>query len=100
MCSVSVVFDQYQPFIPQPSQWPQTPLLPLPYGQTGPRQRAFPTTEELRELLDSFHRAVEAAKTFDRLTGQPDCEDPEKAKLLDRVRELERRMDGIDAATA
>lgn len=35
---------------------------------------------------------MEGAKTVDKLTGQPDCEDPEKAKLVARVEELEKKL--------
>lgn len=47
---------------------------------------------ELRLLIAEFKQALEAAKAVDRLTGQPDCEDPEKVKLVDRVAELERQV--------
>lgn len=83
MCFTSAVFDQYQQYIPQPQQWQPTP--------------SWPTPAELRELIDSFNRAFEAAKTFDRLTKQPDCEDPDKAKLLDRIALLEKRLDAVEA---
>lgn len=89
MCATSVIFDQYGPWIPTPQQqWPQRPIDPAPYSNG-----------ELRELIDSFKEALEAAKKFDRLTNQPDCEDPDKAKLLDRVVELERRLDAIENAS-
>lgn len=88
MCNVSMVMDQYRPYIPYtpPQQW----TWPRPTG---------PTAEELRELIESFRDAVKAAEVFDRLTGQPDCVDPEKAELVDRVAELERRLDEMAAMT-
>jgi hypothetical protein len=82
MCNVSAVFDQYQPVFPETYPYPQHPV---PY-----------TNDELRELIESFKQALEAAKKFDRITKQPDCEDPDKAKLLDRVADLERRLDAIE----
>lgn len=82
MCNVSMIFDTYKPYIP--TQWTPTPTVVQPY-----------TAEELRELIESFKQAVEAAKSFDRLTGQPDCEDPEKAQLIERVAELEAKLDEI-----
>ena len=81
MCSTSAVFDQYHPYIPQPDQW-------HPWSSPEPQISAA----ELRELIDSFYKALEAARIFDRITNQPDCEDSEKAKLLDRVAELEHRL--------
>lgn len=50
---------------------------------------------ELRKLIDEFKEAMKAAKTVDRLTGQPDCVDPEKAKLQERVAELEKKLADI-----
>jgi hypothetical protein len=44
---------------------------------------------DLRKLIANYREAMKAAETVDRLTGQPDCEDPEKAKLKERVAELE-----------
>ena len=42
-----------------------------------------------QKKIDDFKRTIEAAKTVDALTGQPDCVDPEKAKLMQAI---ERRM--------
>lgn len=62
MCAVSVIYDM---FGKQPDSW-----------YTLPR-------------IDLFYSMVLAAKTFDIETNQPDCEDAEKAKVLDRITELE-----------
>ena len=35
------------------------------------------------EGLQEFHKLLEAAKKFDQVTGQPDCEDTEKTKWLE-----------------
>lgn len=37
------------------------------------------------EALEEFKKLLEAAKKFDEKTGQPDCEDPEKAKWIEIV---------------
>lgn len=42
-----------------------------------------------KERLDLFKRMVEDAKTFDKEANQADCEDPEKAKVLERLTKLE-----------
>jgi len=39
------------------------------------------------EALDTFKKMVEDAKKFDKLTNQPDCEDPEKMKWVEPVEE-------------
>ena len=40
---------------------------------------------------------VEKAKEYDVRTGQPNCEDPEKEKLLKRLDELEARLKALEA---
>lgn len=57
----------------------------------------FPNLDEhvgdwdyLRRLLEDFRKAEEAAKLVDKLTNQPDCEDPQKVLLLDKVEKLEK----------
>lgn len=98
MCNVSMIMDTYRPHIPQ--QWPPntTPVVQQwKLGTPAPPKQPV-TADELRELLDSFKAAVAAAQTFDRLTGQPDCVDPEKAELEDRVAALEARLAELEAA--
>ena len=81
MCIVSGVFDQARQTIPT---WPQpTPVTPVADLLT------------LRILIDEFRDLVDAAKRIDRFLGNPDCEDPEKAKLEERVTELERQLTKI-----
>jgi hypothetical protein len=65
MCAVSVIYDV---FSKMPDVW---------YDQ---------------ERLVLFRRMVSDAEIFDRLAGQPDCADPEKAKLLLRIEELEKQL--------
>lgn len=95
MCVVSMVYDHYafrfpQEWTPPPvanPTWPAPTILPVPLPDAS-----SPDAEELRELIRDFREAVKAAKTVDRLTQQPDCEDPEKAKLEERVAALERDL--------
>lgn len=108
MCMMSLVMDQYRPFIP-PSDYRWNPNV-LPPGVNPPSVTPYilPTpipapisAEDLRRLLDAFKKACAAAEEFDEITGQPDCVDPEKAELIDRVAELEAQLDAIrDAAGA
>lgn len=39
------------------------------------------------EAVKAFVALIEAAKQFDTVSGQPDCEDPEKGKFLDVLKE-------------
>lgn len=102
MCVISMVHEQYDPKFPY---WDKDPFfVPI---EPAPQQPVFtwptPVTslaerEELRKLIGEFREAVAAAKTVDRLTGQPDCLDPEKAKLEVRVAQLEKRLNELDAS--
>lgn len=82
--------DHYQPLIPVTLDpiTPYTPHTSIPWPWQTATQLA-----ELQKVIADFKEAVEAAKTIDRLTGQPDCEDPEKMKLIGRVAELERQIE-------
>lgn len=88
MCVVSMVMDhfgkRFEPLYPYPN-WPRPTIQPLqPFDPVG-----------AKVLIDEFKKAVEAARTVDKLTNQPDCEDPEKAKLEARVAELERLVERL-----
>jgi hypothetical protein len=65
MCAVSVIYDM---FGKQPDSW------------------------YTKERIELFQRMVEDAKTFDQESGQPDCEDPEKAKVTERITSLEKQL--------
>lgn len=94
MCVISMVMDYYKPMIPDPGL--VAPTLNSTLTFTSP----YVDLEELRKLIDEFKQAVEAAKKVDILTGQPDCVDPEKAKLEERVARLEKIIDVLLAGGA
>lgn len=95
MCVYSGIGPIFDPLVPYPWERQTTlPLNPQPWGPV-PSTGLPITPEDLRTLLDAFHEAVAAAKKADRAAGQPDCTDPEKVKLEDRVAELERRLDAM-----
>lgn len=70
MCAVSVIYDM---FAKQPDEW----YLANPYRIT------------------LFHQMVEDAKVFDQEANQPDCADPDKAKLEARIAELEQQIEAL-----
>ena len=45
------------------------------------------------ERIGLFKRMVTDARLFDVESGQPDCEDPEKAKVEARINEIEERLE-------
>lgn len=53
---------------------------------------------DLRQLIKDFREASTAAKRVDELTGQPDCVDPKKAELEERVAKLEVELERIKSA--
>ena len=66
MCAVSVIYDM---FSKMPDSW-----------------------YDRKERFDLFYKMKDLAFRFDLAAGQPDCEDSEKAKLLDRIFELENQL--------
>lgn len=90
MCVVSMVMDSFTDKIPWIERYPINPInpftVPLDY------EPHKPDTIKIDEIIKIFKEAVEAARTVDRLTNQPDCEDSEKAKLEARVVELEKLL--------
>lgn len=103
MCVVSNVMDHFGPKFPADGIWRDTSGQPVDWSKVlTPVDTGTPTStshewaravSDLRMLIDEFRRALEAARTVDRLTGQPDCVDPEKAKLEERVARLEAELE-------
>jgi hypothetical protein len=107
MCVVSMVHDHFNPFIPG------IPLAPVPYDPPQPPSVPWPgfvslpggdilqivsQIAALKELIERFEKAVAAAKVVDALTSQPDCLDPEKAKLVQRVEYWKARAEAEEKA--
>jgi hypothetical protein len=91
MCVYSMVFDHYDKLIPYPTS----------QRQDFDNDRLWiPAISQLdlEKIIKEFGEAAEAAKVVDRLTDQPDCEDPDKAKLLKRIDELEARISEIEVS--
>jgi len=92
MCVMSMVHDHYRD---QFGGWQWPPIHPNPYAP------AIPPVEEqerLRKIIQDFREAQAAAEKLDKLMKQPDCVDPEKAKLQERVAELEKQLAAIREA--
>jgi hypothetical protein len=103
MCFVSAIYQHYDPLFPQPDPFWQIPPAqppmqpqpipaypnPIPQITIGTIPGPNPDVAELKQLIADFKEALKAAKLLDKLTKQPDCEDPEKAKLEERVAKLE-----------
>jgi len=78
MCVISMVYDYYKPLIPT-DDWIKGNVNNVDWAA-------------LTKMIADFYAARGAAKVVDEKTGQPDCADPEKAKLEARVAELEKRI--------
>jgi hypothetical protein len=89
MCVMSMVHDHYEPKIPEMEEF----VVPNIWTTTKHKITLNPATVDLVEftaLIAEFRKLIEAAKLIDEKTGQPDCVDPLKAKLEDRINELEK----------
>lgn len=60
----------------------------LDYGRNR-----IPINQWDRQSFDQFQRVVKEAEVLDATTGQPDCEDPEKAQWM---REVEERLRALE----
>lgn len=90
MCVMSMVTDYYEPFIPEITPFtPYVPTVTHPVGWPVVLPDYAATLRELNSLIHEFKRLLASAKEIDDKTGQPDCVDPDKAKLIGRVAELE-----------
>jgi hypothetical protein len=88
MCTVSMIMDHgrhefwphREPLLPKPwfEPFPGIPMKPLP--GLPPIDPSVP-----EDSLKDFLKLFEAAKKYDETSGQPDCEDPEKIKVLEAV---------------
>jgi len=66
MCAVSVVYGMFQGL---PDEWYTV------------------------ERISLFRRMVTDARLLDKESGQPDCEDPEKAKVEARINAIEEQLE-------
>lgn len=107
MCVVSMVYDDFNKRFPNIIPEPE-PYIPTLGGTTitVANQYEYVSKKEIEDLrkvireatefIENFKQAVQAAKIVDRLTNQPDCEDPEKKKLEEKVAKLEQEIKSIN----
>lgn len=61
------------------------------YGQSIPPGRwTYPGIEK-------FRKVIEVAEEFDAANGEPDCVDPEKQKLMDKLAAIELRLGAVES---
>lgn len=100
MCIVSNVYDDFNKRFPT-SPW-EVPRIE-PYTWPNPNETIADDIskslqkqlEEAKKFIEQFREAKELAKRLDILLNQPDCVDPDKAKLEKRIEELEKRLDEV-----
>ena len=80
MCVVSMVTDWGQKKYPDWITWPTTTEM-------------FPTPREKIVDYKEYLELVRKAEEYDRMTGQPDCIDPDKDKFL---KALEKRVELLE----
>lgn len=87
MCAVSMVIDYGKQTWGEPQYWQLPNKLPTsPPNILGKMAPAIIEWEVYQELL---RKAAE----FDKLAKQPDCEDPEKQKWLDKAVEYMKKLE-------
>ena len=59
--------------------------------------RTLPNDFWTQETIKPFKKLVVEAEEYDRKTGQPDCEDPEKVAWLKKIKERLAALEGIMA---
>lgn len=94
MCVVSMVYDHYNNRFPYGQGGTGTDWTKVFQNATEPSE-TDKLVGEMKKLITEFREAVAAAKKVDALTQQPDCSDPEKAKLEERVAALEREIEQL-----
>lgn len=100
MCYISMVMedftkrDEWQLI---PNQLPFVPnFIPNPGNQSVIiTSLTKQDIDKLEKLIAEFKEAVVLANRLDVLVKKPDCIDPEKAKLITRVAELEEQLNKI-----
>ena len=87
MCVVSMIYDHGRQNPPW-GEWPTIPFRPMP----DDKER----DEQTRQAILDWLKLLDAAKKYDKSSGQPDCEDPKKAtfeeEVLRRLYEIEKRI--------
>lgn len=102
MCTVSMIFDEWnrRPNMPWGSPYDQHPFTPAPptslpnnfeevlnklQGEQLVTRKEF---NALKQELESLKKLLIAAKQYDKESGQPDCEQADKAALLRQIAKL------------
>lgn len=85
MCVISMVGDHYS------DRW--RPMVTPPYPSTAAPSNVFVGVsraefEALKAEVEEMKALLAAAKRIDELTGQPDCEQADKVKILRQVADL------------
>lgn len=89
MCTVSNIGDGWGKTFPPNHPWiqpyidPSSPPIPSPI-LIGVSREEF---EALRKEVQELKKLLKAAKHFDEVTGQPDCEVDEKVALIKKIAE-------------
>lgn len=86
MCVVSAISDHYKDIKwDDYHHWDKKPAYPMPVVIHTPPTEA----EVLKKIMD----LIKQARELDKLTGEPDCEDPKKTQW---IRDVEKRLDELE----
>jgi hypothetical protein len=99
MCTFSMIVDEIGPKIPDiTSPNPFTPPWVAPRPPMSFTPYTHDQIEEWRKFFEEAKAKLAAAKAEDEAAGTPDCTDPAKAPILERLAEMERRLAAIEKA--
>jgi hypothetical protein len=91
MCVVSNVGDMGRELLPT---WPYVPPV-QPFFPLAPEPQPFGpfvSTPDpgawAKEAFEAFKQLLEAARKYDKDTGQPHCEDPDKTKVVEDIKQV------------
>jgi hypothetical protein len=71
-----------------PNQWPNVPLPPPVGSYNPPPEVSRADFDALRKEVIELKKLLEAAKKFDKSTGQPHCEVEDKVRLIKEIAKL------------
>lgn len=81
MCTISMVSDGWRDQFPQ--RWPQFTSDNFQISQVSRVE-----FDALKREVEELRKLLEAAKAFDKATGQPDCHMDDKVALIKKVAEM------------
>jgi hypothetical protein len=91
MCMVSAVGDNFRGRLPEKDYWPGIQPFVVPGfvpNMPPPSQVSRLEFDALKRDLEELKKVLVAAKRFDEVAGEPDCEMDEKVAIIKKLAEI------------